>query len=142
MAAERVASHGNVDQVQRSLFATGDIARDNDHAHARAPERHAVLHAAYNRIRQIETIAKRRKLALQAGWDQELLTLELGELMLDGFDVSVTGFGELELVALFAEKTTGLWPPFSPHPRLHRGGFGEADPGLLRHLRRLTALLL
>jgi hypothetical protein len=37
------------------------------------------------------------KLALNAGWDDELLRLELGELKLDGFDLSLTGFGEVEL---------------------------------------------
>src|SRR5215471_10908257 len=37
------------------------------------------------------------KLALNAGWDEELLKLELGELKFGGFDVSLTGFGELEL---------------------------------------------
>jgi len=34
-----------------------------------------------------------------SGWDPELLRLELGELKLGGFDLSLTGFGELELAA-------------------------------------------
>jgi DNA modification methylase len=37
------------------------------------------------------------KLALNAGWDAELLPVELGELKGIGFDLSLTGFGELEL---------------------------------------------
>ena len=32
-----------------------------------------------------------------SGWDPELLRLELGELKLSGFDLSLTGFGDLEL---------------------------------------------
>ena len=32
-----------------------------------------------------------------SGWDPELLRLELGELKLGGFDLSLTGFGDLEL---------------------------------------------
>jgi ParB-like chromosome segregation protein Spo0J len=32
-----------------------------------------------------------------SGWDPELLRLELGELNLAGFDLSLTGFGDLEL---------------------------------------------
>jgi ParB-like chromosome segregation protein Spo0J len=37
------------------------------------------------------------KLALNAGWDPELLRVELGELKRCGFDLSLTGFGDLEL---------------------------------------------
>jgi len=51
------------------------------------------------------------KLALNAGWDPELLRLELGELKLDGFDLALTGFGELELGDLLAERTGGLTDP-------------------------------
>jgi len=37
-----------------------------------------------------------------SGWDPELLRLELGELKLGGFDLSLTGFGDLELKDLSA----------------------------------------
>ena len=37
------------------------------------------------------------KLALNAGWDAELLPVELGDLKGLGFDLGLTGFGELEL---------------------------------------------
>jgi DNA modification methylase len=40
------------------------------------------------------------KLALNAGWDDELLALELGALEEDGFDQSLTGFDKDELSAL------------------------------------------
>lgn len=43
------------------------------------------------------------KLAEAAGWDSELLALELGELKADGFDLSLTGFDELELGDMFGE---------------------------------------
>jgi hypothetical protein len=43
-----------------------------------------------------------------SGWDPELLRLELGELKLGGFDLSLTGFGDLELKDLLAERTAGL----------------------------------
>ena len=51
------------------------------------------------------------KMALNAGWDPELLRLELGELELDGFDLALTGFSELELGELRAERTEGLTDP-------------------------------
>jgi len=40
------------------------------------------------------------KLALNAGWDDELLALELGALKDDGFDIGLTGFSEEEIAAL------------------------------------------
>lgn len=47
------------------------------------------------------------KLALDAGWDDDLLRLELGELRDDGFDLSLTGFDTPELDKLFADDPTG-----------------------------------
>jgi DNA modification methylase len=51
------------------------------------------------------------KLALNAGWDDELLRLELGELGLEGFDLSLIGFSDLELKDILAERTEGLTDP-------------------------------
>ena len=47
------------------------------------------------------------KLALNAGWDDELLALELGDLKDEGFDLSLTGFSDDELARLVidAEET-------------------------------------
>jgi ParB-like chromosome segregation protein Spo0J len=49
------------------------------------------------------------KLGLNAGWDDALLALELGDLQGLGFDLALTGFGEIELGALFAKP--GLTDP-------------------------------
>src|SRR6202040_1132333 len=46
-----------------------------------------------------------------SGWDPELLRLELGELKLSGFDLSLTGFGDLELKDIMADRTEGLTDP-------------------------------
>ena len=51
------------------------------------------------------------RLALSAGWDDEMLRLELGELRLDGFDLALTGFEIAEIDALFATPTDGLTDP-------------------------------
>jgi len=37
------------------------------------------------------------KLALNAGWDEELLALELGDLQAEGFDIDLIGFSQEEL---------------------------------------------
>ncbi len=42
------------------------------------------------------------RLALDAGWDEELLTAELQELGADGFDLALTGFDSAELDLLLA----------------------------------------
>lgn len=51
------------------------------------------------------------KLPELAGWDEDLLRVELGELRDLDFDLSLTGFSDLELDALFAEQTEGLTDP-------------------------------
>jgi 16S rRNA G966 N2-methylase RsmD len=52
------------------------------------------------------------KLALNAGWDNELLALELGELGDAGFDLELTGFTDEEIKALMpVEVTEGLIDP-------------------------------
>ena len=43
------------------------------------------------------------KLALNAGWDDEMLAIELQELSDVDFDLSLTGFDDVELAALMAE---------------------------------------
>ena len=44
------------------------------------------------------------KIAENAGWDDEMLTLELEELKLEGFDVELTGFSLDEIAALSPEE--------------------------------------
>jgi DNA modification methylase len=51
------------------------------------------------------------KLALNAGWDIDLLKIELGDLQALDFDLSLTGFDPGELGNLLADKTEGLTDP-------------------------------
>jgi DNA modification methylase len=51
------------------------------------------------------------KLALNAGWDTEMLALEIKELGDEDFDLSLMGFSEDELAALTVDKTEGLTDP-------------------------------
>lgn len=51
------------------------------------------------------------KLAEQAGWDKELLSLELADLSTQGFDVGLIGFSDGELRTLLRGRTEGLTDP-------------------------------
>lgn len=51
------------------------------------------------------------KLALNAGWDQELLALEFGDLEALGFDLALTGFGSDEIATLSNLGIRGLTDP-------------------------------
>lgn len=51
------------------------------------------------------------KLALNAGWDSDLLKVELLDLQGVGFDLALTGFDADELAALTIEDTDGLTDP-------------------------------
>ncbi len=46
------------------------------------------------------------KLSLNAGWDNEMLAVELSELQGADFDISVTGFSDEELEELFSDDST------------------------------------
>jgi DNA modification methylase len=50
------------------------------------------------------------KLALNAGWDEAMLALEIGELQELGFDIGLIGFTDTEIAAL-SENTVGLTDP-------------------------------
>lgn len=51
------------------------------------------------------------RVAENAGWDQALLALEVGELKLAGLDISLLGFGENELRALARRQIAGGTDP-------------------------------
>ena len=47
------------------------------------------------------------RLALDAGWDEELLALELADLTEAGFDLALTGFDDAELQSLLTDAAAG-----------------------------------
>jgi hypothetical protein len=65
------------------------------------------------------------KLALNAGWDDELLRLELGELKLSGFDLGLTGFGDIELETALGEPIDN--PSWSEMPEFHQEDLMNED---------------
>ena len=65
------------------------------------------------------------RLALDAGWDNELLRVELQDLDGQGFDLSITGFDIGELTALFDE------PNFEPGTEDDQGKLDELAPKMV-----------
>src|SRR6185312_16411870 len=51
------------------------------------------------------------RLALSAGWDPDLLRIELGDLQADGFDLNLTGFDLDEISAILIDTSDGLTDP-------------------------------
>jgi ParB-like chromosome segregation protein Spo0J len=86
-----VAGHGRVMAAQKLGL---DELPTIDAAHLSEAQRRAYV------------IADNR-LALDAGWDDELLKIELKDLDTDGFDLTLTGFDLDELANLFDEVLAG-----------------------------------
>jgi DNA modification methylase len=51
------------------------------------------------------------RLALDAGWDEDLLRIEMFDLQNEGFDLNLTGFSDEEIGNLLEEKTEGNTDP-------------------------------
>jgi len=51
------------------------------------------------------------QLALNAGWDNQLLSVELGDLNAEGFDLGLIGFSDDTLANLLNDPTSGLTDP-------------------------------
>ena len=51
------------------------------------------------------------RLALSAGWNEDLLRIELGDLRAEGFDLGLTGFDPAEIASFLIDHTGGLTDP-------------------------------
>lgn len=74
------------------------------------------------------------RMALDAGWDEELLAVEMQELQDLGFDLSMTGFSEDELAELFATDAEGEEDDFDVEAELQKPCFSKT--GDVWHLGR------
>jgi DNA modification methylase len=90
-----VAGHGRLLAAQQLGM---DVVPSIELSHLSAAQRRAYVLAD-------------NRLALDAGWDDELLRMELGDLRDDGFDLGLIGFEGPELDALFGEGNEGLTDP-------------------------------
>ena len=63
------------------------------------------------------------RLALNAGWDNEMLTIELNDLLADGFALDILGFDPTEMQTLINGG-----PDFEPATEDEQGKLDELDP--------------
>lgn len=90
-----VAGHGRVLAAQKMGLATLPCI---EAAHLTEAQKRAYI------------IADNR-LALDAGWDNEMLKVELTDLQADGFNLELTGFNLDEIAPFLVDKTDGLTDP-------------------------------
>ena len=80
------------------------------------------------------------KLALNAGWDEDLLRIELGDLQAEGFDLGSDRLRPGEIASFLIDHTGGLTDPddvpelpeHPGEPRWRRLAAGPAPPRLRR----------
>ena len=63
------------------------------------------------------------RLALDAGWDDEMLRVEFADLQAEGFDLDLTGFTDDEIATLEPNE-----PDFEPGDEDDQGKLDELDP--------------
>lgn len=66
------------------------------------------------------------RMAMDAGWDEELLRVEIEALQGEDFDVSLTGFDEKEIAALFDDGSKVKEDDFDVDAELEKPAFSKA----------------
>jgi len=78
------------------------------------------------------------RMAMDAGWDDELLKVEIASLQEMGFDIGMTGFDEMEIADLFETDTEGEEDNFDVDAELEKPCFSK--PGDIWHIGRHTVI--
>ena len=65
------------------------------------------------------------QLPQNAGWDMDLLSVEMKDLSSEGFDLSLIGFGDEEMAQMF------LQPDFAPGTEEDQGKLDQLDPKMV-----------
>lgn len=78
------------------------------------------------------------RMAMDAGWDEELLRVEIEALQAEAFDLSLTGFDEKELSKLFDDGTEAKEDDFDVDAELELPAFSRA--GDIWHIGRHTVI--
>ena len=141
----RTHSHKQIKKIRRSLRTFGPlnpiVADENNiilagHGRAEAARQEGFTHLPVLRFSHLTDAQKRayliadNKIGQEAGWDREMLALELGELIeflpTHGLDVALTGFEAAEIDLLIADfgdasQPADTLPPLPEHPTTRSG---------------------
>ena len=97
-----------VDEVSNIIAGHGCVLAAQKLGLADVP---VMVAAGWSEAQKRAYVIADNKLAENAGWDEGILRLELGDLQLDEFDLRLTGFSGDELKELFSPGNAGLVDP-------------------------------
>jgi len=111
-----------VDEQDRVIAGHGRLAAAQSLGLAEVP---VIVVAGLTDAQRRALVLADNKLALNAGWDIDLLKAELADLKLEGFDLGLTGFGAGELIDILGgvgaperDPDEAPAPPVTPFCRL------------------------
>lgn len=94
-----------VDEAGSIIAGHGRVLAARKLGYTQAP---VMVAEGWTQAQKAAYIIADNKLALNAGWDFDMLKLELGELKSEGFALELTGFSADELKNLLIKETAGL----------------------------------
>jgi hypothetical protein len=119
-----VAGHGRV-LAAAELYAKGEVIRTVGGSEVPTGFVPVLVARGWSDEEKRAYVIADNQLALNAGWDQALLTLELRELKALNFDIGLIGFSPVEL------SEWGVIDPFDPEGDDAQEGEGRLNDGAL-----------
>ena len=124
-----------IDREYNVLAGHGRIAAAKEEGIAEVP---CVFVEHLSEAQKKAYILADNRMSLDAGWDDELLKVEMASLQEMGFDVGMTGFDESELADLFETDAEGEEDNFDVDAELEKPCFSQT--GDVWHIGRHTVI--
>ena len=124
-----------IDQDYNILVGHGRIAAAREEGYKTVP---CVFAEDLTDTQKRAYILADNQLALNAGWDEEMLSVELADLQENAFDLSLLGFDDKELEKLLGSDTEAEEDDFDVDAELEKPCFSK--PGDLWHIGKHTVV--
>ena len=124
-----------IDQDYNILVGHGRIAAAREEGYKTVP---CVFAEDLTDTQKRAYILADNQLALNAGWDEEMLSVELADLQENAFDLSLLGFDDKELEKLLGSDTEAEEGDFDVDAELEKPCFSK--PGDLWHIGKHTVV--